>query len=167
MRAIQVLRVSLGVIDVIEGATTVLRGAVTPKLGEAALVPELHGEADYGAALLLEKGCDGGRVDTSGHGYGDEAAPGLRALGQSVELDGGIHADSIISGLVSICLHRDVRGAACCALTKSGTTRSVCVMSEPWPPCDKLERARGAGRRRRGQRSTRNRCRRAWCGDRG
>src|SRR6266436_2860344 len=161
------LRYGLGVIDVIERATAVLRVAVALKFGEAALVPELHGEADDGAALLLEKGCNRGRVDSAGHGYGDEAALGFGALGQGVELDGGIHADSIISGLVSICLHRDVRGAACCAPTKSGTTRGVCVMSEPWPPCDKLERARGAGRRRRGQRSTRNRCRREWCGGQG
>src|SRR5712691_8639836 len=119
------LRYGLGVIDVIERATAVLRVAVALKFGEAALVPELHGEADDGAALLLEKGCNRGRVDSTGHGYGDEAALGFRALGQGVELGGCIHADSIISSDVSICLHRVVRGAACCATTKTGPKRGA------------------------------------------
>jgi hypothetical protein len=38
--------------------------------GEAALVPELEGEADEVIALCVEKGCYGGGVDSAGHGYG-------------------------------------------------------------------------------------------------
>src|SRR5260370_32655776 len=114
------LRYGLGVIDVIERAAAVLRGGGALQFREAALVPKLHGEADDGAALLLEKGCNRGRVDSAGHGYGDEAALGFGALGQGVELGGCVHADSIISGEVSICLHRSVRGAACCAPTTTG-----------------------------------------------
>jgi hypothetical protein len=96
MREIEVLRYGLGVIHVIEGAAAVLRGARALKFGEAALVPELHGEADDGSALLLQESGDGGRVDTAGHGDGDEAALGFGALGKSVELGGCIHGDKPI-----------------------------------------------------------------------
>src|SRR5258708_17752292 len=51
VREIQMLRYGLGVIYVIERATAVLCGAVALKFGEAALVPELHGEANDSAAL--------------------------------------------------------------------------------------------------------------------
>ncbi len=39
--------------------------------GEAALVPELEGEADEGEAPGVEEGGDGGGVDAAGHGDGD------------------------------------------------------------------------------------------------
>src|SRR5882762_11678702 len=96
VRKIQVLRYGLGVIYVIERTAAVLRGAVALKFGEAALVPELHGEADDGAALLLQKSGNGGRVDTAGHSDGDEAALGFGALGQGVELGGCVHGDNLI-----------------------------------------------------------------------
>ena len=99
MRKIQVLRHGLGVVHIIERAAAVLRGAIALKLREAALVPELHGKADDGAALLLQESGDGGRVDTSGHGDGDQPALSFDALGQGVELDGCAHADSIISSI--------------------------------------------------------------------
>ena len=47
------LRDALGVINVIERAAAVLGRAVSLKLGQAALIPELHRQADYRAALLL------------------------------------------------------------------------------------------------------------------
>ena len=90
------LRDGPGIVDVIERAAAVLRGAITLQFGEAALIPELHGEADHSASLLLQESGDGGRVDTSGHGYSDEAALRFCALGQGVELDGGIHGDIFI-----------------------------------------------------------------------
>jgi hypothetical protein len=96
VREIQVLRYGLGVINVIERTAAVLRGAVALKLGEAALVPELHGEADDGAALLLQEGGNGGRVDTAGHGDGDEAVPGFGALGEGIELGSCVHGDNLI-----------------------------------------------------------------------
>src|SRR5882724_2410199 len=52
VREIQMLRDTLGVVDVVERAAAMLRGAVALKFGEAALIPELHGEADDGATLL-------------------------------------------------------------------------------------------------------------------
>src|SRR5229473_7285110 len=90
------LRYGLGVIDVIERATAVLRGAVALKFGEAALVPELHRKANDSAALLVQESGHGGRVDTAGHGYGDEAALGFGAFGQGVELGGCVHGDNLI-----------------------------------------------------------------------
>jgi len=76
------------------------------EFGEAALVPELHCEADDGAALLLQESGDSGGVDTAGHSYSDEAALGFRAFGQGVELYGCIHAESIIANGVAFCLRR-------------------------------------------------------------
>ena len=73
MRKIQMLSDALGVVDVVERAATMLRGAVALQFGEAALIPKLHGEADDGMALLEEHGRDGGGIDAAGHGYGDEA----------------------------------------------------------------------------------------------
>jgi hypothetical protein len=72
MRKIQVLRHGLCVIDVIERAAAVLGRGVTLQFGEAALVPELHGEADNGAALLLQECGDSGRIDTAGHSDSDK-----------------------------------------------------------------------------------------------
>ena len=46
--------------------------------GEAALVPELEGEADEGVALGVQERGDGGGVDASGHGYGDGVGLGIR-----------------------------------------------------------------------------------------
>jgi hypothetical protein len=52
VREVQVLRDTLGVVDVIERAAAVLRGTFTLKFGEAALIPKLHSETDDGVALL-------------------------------------------------------------------------------------------------------------------
>jgi hypothetical protein len=90
------LRHGLGVIHVIERAAAMLRGAVTLKFGEAALVPKLHGEADDVAALLLQESGNSGRVNTAGHGYGDEASLGFGALGEGIELGGCVHGNNFI-----------------------------------------------------------------------
>jgi hypothetical protein len=50
-----VLRHTLGVINVVEGAAAVLRGTIALEFRETALIPELHGEAGDGTALLQEK----------------------------------------------------------------------------------------------------------------
>jgi hypothetical protein len=73
-----------------------LCGAFALKFGEAALVPELHREADDSAALLLQKSGNGGRIDTAGHGDGDKAALGFCAFGEGVELGGCVHGDNLI-----------------------------------------------------------------------
>src|SRR5262249_23047628 len=96
MRKIQVTRDGLGVIDVVERAAAMLRWPVALQLGQAALVPELHREADDGAALLLKERSDGGGIDATGHGHGDEAGLRLRALGKRVELCGAIHGVNLI-----------------------------------------------------------------------
>ncbi len=43
------------------------------QFGQATLIPKLHGEADYGAALLPEDGGDRGGVHATGHCDGDQA----------------------------------------------------------------------------------------------
>ncbi len=54
VREIEMLRDTLGVVDVVDGAAAVLRGAGEDcNGGEAALIPELHGETDHGAVLFL------------------------------------------------------------------------------------------------------------------
>jgi hypothetical protein len=47
-------------------------------------------------ALLQQEGGNGRRVDTSGHGDGNEAALGYGALGESVELGRWAHGDNFI-----------------------------------------------------------------------
>ena len=61
-----------GVVDVVDGAAAALDGLGHALVaGEAALIPELEGQADKGVALRVQKSGDGGGVDSSGHGYGD------------------------------------------------------------------------------------------------
>jgi len=88
------LRNGFGVIDVVERAAAVLRGAMALEFGKSALIPQLHGEADHRASLLLKERSDGGRVDASGHGDSNEAALGFGALGQGVELGCRGHAQN-------------------------------------------------------------------------
>ena len=73
VREVEMLGDALGVVDVVDGAAAVLLGRVGLQGGEAALIPELHGEADDFARLFLEEGSDYGAVDAAAHGYGDEA----------------------------------------------------------------------------------------------
>src|SRR6204780_4300281 len=56
------------IVDIINRATTMLRRLGGLELREAALVPELHGEADDGLAALVHDRSDGGTVHTSTHG---------------------------------------------------------------------------------------------------
>src|SRR5579859_1106384 len=111
MREIEVLGYALGVVDVIERAAAMLLGAIALQFGQAALIPELHREADDGMALFLENSSDGGRVHTTGHGDGDEAVLSFFASRKRVELCHRIHAGSIVTGNASDCLRGNVRGA--------------------------------------------------------
>src|SRR5258708_3166419 len=77
MGKIQVLGDALGIVDVVERAAAMLRGAVTLEFGEAALIPKLHGEADDWVILLEKYRGDGGRVDTTGHGHGNQPGSGV------------------------------------------------------------------------------------------
>jgi hypothetical protein len=89
---VEVLRDALGVVDVVDRATAMLFGRVGLQGGEAALIPELHGEADYFARLFLEEGGYYGAVDTAAHGHGDECP--TRCLPCAVDgigLECGVH----------------------------------------------------------------------------
>jgi hypothetical protein len=69
---VEVLGYAARIVDVVDGAATALHGfrhALTA--GEAALVPELEGEADEGMSLGVKQRGDGRRVDAAGHGHGD------------------------------------------------------------------------------------------------
>jgi hypothetical protein len=90
MREIEMLRDALGVVDVVDGAAAVLRRACGLQGGEAALIPQLHGEADDGPALFLHKRGDYGAVDTSAHGYGDDLGGSVSGAicGFGLECDG-------------------------------------------------------------------------------
>ena len=59
-----------GVIDIIERAAAP-GGGISCNFGEAALIPELHGEASDVVAIAFEQGCDGGAVYSARHGYGN------------------------------------------------------------------------------------------------
>src|SRR6476646_3238785 len=73
VRKVEVLGDTLGVVDVIERAAAMLLGAIALQLRQAALIPELHRETDDSVALFLENRGDSGRIDTPGHGDGDQA----------------------------------------------------------------------------------------------
>jgi hypothetical protein len=98
VREIQVLRDTLGVVDVIERATTMLRGTFALKLREAALIPKLHGEADDGAALLKQDSGDGGRIHAAGHSDGDKAGLNRGGGRERIELDLRGHANFYFTG---------------------------------------------------------------------
>ena len=72
----EVLGYVAGVVDVVDGAAAALGNGLGDAEvgvvgGEAALVPELEGEADEGMSLGVEERGDGGGVDAAGHGYGN------------------------------------------------------------------------------------------------
>ena len=76
VRDAEVLGDVAGVVDVVDGATAALgdglgEAEVGVVGGEAALVPELEGEADEGVSLGVEERGDGGGVDATRHGYGN------------------------------------------------------------------------------------------------
>ena len=63
-----------GVVDIVERAAAAGSGGRSVFGGEfrqPALVPQLHGHADHGAALAHQHGGDGGAVDAAAHGDGD------------------------------------------------------------------------------------------------
>ena len=62
-----------GVVDVVERAAASGCAALGNEIGQAALVPQLHGQADDAAALAVQQTGDGGAVDAAGHGDGDDA----------------------------------------------------------------------------------------------
>ena len=69
---VELLGYVAGVVDVVDGAAAALDGFGHALVsGEAALVPELEGEADEVVALGAQEGGDGGGVDSSGHGDRD------------------------------------------------------------------------------------------------
>ena len=49
VREVQLLCDALGVVDIVEGAATMLRRAVALQFGQAALIPKLHGQANHRA----------------------------------------------------------------------------------------------------------------------
>jgi hypothetical protein len=75
VRDVELLGYVACVVDIVDGAAAALdclgHALVS---GEAALVPELEGEADDLVALGAQECGDGGGVDSSGHGDGDGLA---------------------------------------------------------------------------------------------
>ncbi len=65
---IQVLRDTLGVVNVIERTAAMLRRAIPLKFREAALIPQLHRQADDGPFLLPQNSGHGRGIDATGHG---------------------------------------------------------------------------------------------------
>jgi hypothetical protein len=69
---VEVLGYVACVVYVVDGAAAALnafRHALAA--GEAALIPELEGEADKGMSLGVEQRGNGGGVDAAGHGHGN------------------------------------------------------------------------------------------------
>jgi hypothetical protein len=92
VRKIQMLGDALGIINIIERTTAMLGGTLVLQFREAALIPELHSQADNGAALLLQESRDRGTIYTAAHGDSDNARHGGQARlhfgagGQNVKL---------------------------------------------------------------------------------
>ncbi len=75
---VELLGYAAGVVDIIYRTASALYGLGHAFVsGEAALVPELEGEADELVALRLEERGDRGGVDSAGHGYGDGLGGGV------------------------------------------------------------------------------------------
>jgi hypothetical protein len=79
-----------------------LGGTVALQFREAALIPELHGQADNRAALLLQESRDRGAVYTTAHCDSDDARHGGQARlhfgagGQNFELGRCDHQSFIL-----------------------------------------------------------------------
>jgi hypothetical protein len=72
VRDAELLGYVAGVVDIIDRAAAALHGLGHSLVtGEAALVPELEGEADEVVALRAQERGYGGGVNASGHGYRD------------------------------------------------------------------------------------------------
>ena len=85
VRDVELFGYVASVVDVVDAAAAALDGFGHAFVAsEAALVPELEGEADDGVALGAQKCGDGGGVDSSGHGYGDGLAFVLGRVGHGV-----------------------------------------------------------------------------------
>jgi len=73
IRNVEVLCDAASVVNIINRAAAALDGlGHAGAASEAALVPELKGEADDGVSLGVEQRSGGGGVDAAGHGHGDE-----------------------------------------------------------------------------------------------
>jgi len=89
MGEIEMLGDAPGVVDIVDGAATMLLWAAGLQLRKTTLVPELHGQADDGAILFLKESSHDGAVNTTAHGDGDAAGTGrCGALVGTMVLDG-------------------------------------------------------------------------------
>jgi hypothetical protein len=94
-----VLSDTLGIVHIVERAATVLRGTIALQFWQAPLIPELHGQADDRTPLVLKYRCHRGGIDTTRHGYGNQAGRGFRdGCRKGIELDrfGHFQATSIV-----------------------------------------------------------------------
>ena len=64
------------VVDIVVRAAAMLSGAVIFELGQAALVPELHRQANDGLGAVVEDGGNGGAVHAAAHGDCDGVGGG-------------------------------------------------------------------------------------------
>jgi hypothetical protein len=77
-------------------AAAVLGAAIALKFREATLVPELHGQANDGAAFLLQNRGDRRGVHPAGHGHRDQTGLRRRFYGQRLELCGARHIELLV-----------------------------------------------------------------------
>jgi hypothetical protein len=72
VRKTQMFGDAFGVVDVVNAAAAMALVSLRIKLGKAALIPKLHGEANDWLALPAQHCCDGGTVHTAAHRYRGE-----------------------------------------------------------------------------------------------
>ncbi len=70
MRKLEMLGDALRVVYVVDGAAAMAAMTFAGEFGQAALIPELHGEADDVFAAIAQNCGDGGTVDAAAHRYG-------------------------------------------------------------------------------------------------
>lgn len=89
------------VVDIVNRTAAMLRGFSGLELREAALVPELHGEADDGLAALVHDCGDGGAVHSAAHGdcNGRDGAGSNRWRGNGVRGGGPFVAHCASEGV--------------------------------------------------------------------
>ena len=72
------------VVDVVDRAAAMLRGAARFFLRQAALIPELHREADDRLAAIVKHRRDRGAIDAAAHGDGDGADCAVELAASSI-----------------------------------------------------------------------------------
>ena len=117
----EVLGDAARVVDVVDGAAAMLPGGLgvklVLKLRQAALVPELHGEAYDRLAAVVQDGGDGGAVDTAAHGHGNGGGGRRCGFASSFEFSDCRHSGrSFLIGRLEFYLDLSPRGNFACGV---------------------------------------------------